>query len=115
MNLHWQKQKAEVINIKCPICGHQTAPPDYPYCEHTLFVYVDPSADDPIFDFMLPDMAKRLGQDFGKGNKLHRNLIKKLDLPYSCQIYDVTESSGYFPTIIVAGFVDLNKKIDVMG
>lgn len=104
MKLTWQKLKSETINLKCPICDHQTAPPDYPYCEHTLFVYVDPSADDSFFDFVHSDMTKSLSSRFNKSSKLHKKLIMKLDLPYSCQVFDITESCGYYPTRVVVGF-----------
>lgn len=104
MEVHWEKFTAEEIRIRCPICGHQTVPPEYPYCEHTLFVYIDPSADDPFFDFLHMDISRSLGADFDKRGKLQKKLIMNLKLPYSCQVYDVTESSGYYPTRIVTGF-----------
>lgn len=106
MKVHWQKLKAEEINIRCPICDRLTAPPDEHYCEHTFFVHVAPSVDDSFFDFIHPDMAKSLSKRFNKRSKLHEKLIVNLDLLYSCQVYDVTESSGYYPTRIVVGFVN---------
>jgi len=106
MKLHWQKLRAEQIEIRCPVCDHQIAPPGDPYCEHTLFVYVDPSTDDSFFDFIHPDMTKQLGQNFRKSTKLRRSMIKNLGLPYTCQVHDVTESSGQYPTRVVVGFID---------
>ncbi len=57
MPIEWQKQEVKEIQINCPYCGHQAAPPIYPYCEHTFFVYIDPAADDPGFDFVAPEFA----------------------------------------------------------
>lgn len=57
MALEWKRQKVETIEIKCPYCNWQIAPPVYPYCKHTVFVYVDPSGGDPGFDFITPEFA----------------------------------------------------------
>jgi len=47
------------IVIKCPYCGRQSAPPEYPYCEHTVFLYLDPTAAEPAFDYVMPSFAEK--------------------------------------------------------
>lgn len=101
MKVSWHKAKSEEILIKCPICGHQTAPPTYPYCSHTVFVYVDGSGADPFFDYMRSDFAIA----YKKSNPIKptKKNLASLDLPGAIKIFEITESGRFYPsTIIVA-------------
>ena len=104
MQVEWKTSEIEDIDIKCPICGHQTAPPEYPYCSHTLFVYIVPYIDDASFDFMREDFAsswEHLGDDVIKPDEI---VLKSIKLDISCVVFDITESLGHYPTRIIVGF-----------
>ncbi len=102
MKTIWHKSRSLEIDIKCPICGHQTATPKYLYCAHTLFVFLDSTVDDPFFDFMRQDFSEAW-QNVGL-KKPTKKSIESLDLLKSCEVWDVTESSGYHPVRIVIGY-----------
>ncbi len=106
MKTNWHKSQSEKIVVRCPVCGHKTAPPDYPHCLHTLFVYVDPSAGDAFFDFMRDDLAAAWKNR--RARVPNRKNIASLDIATSCEVWDVSESSGYYPTRVVAGY-DMTK------
>ena len=107
MQVEWKTTETEEISVKCPICDHQTAPPEYPYCEHcehTLFVYLDPYADDSKFDFMREYFAsewEHLGDDVNEPDEI---TLKSIKLDISCVVFDITESLGHYPTRIIVGF-----------
>jgi len=101
MKTIWHKLKSEAIIIKCPLCGRQAVPPESTYCPHTLFVYVDPAADDAFFDFMRDDFAAAWAR-----RKLRipsRRNIASIDVAGSSAVWDVTEPLGYYPTRVVVG------------
>jgi hypothetical protein len=134
MNIKWCRRKANNIEIHCPCCKHRAAPHDYPYCEHTIFVYVEPAADDPGFDYVTPEFAiaylaayrSRLVQSddqpeidpvseacFTSGSlpaihnqviRLYEELLSQTNVPEKASVYDVTESGGYYPTRVIVGF-----------
>jgi hypothetical protein len=58
MKTTWHKLRYENIVITYPVCGHETAPSEYLNCPHSFFVYVDPAADTPFFDFMRDNFAE---------------------------------------------------------
>ena len=107
MKTIWHKSRCEEIIVNCPICGHQTAPPKYPYCSHTIFVFVEPSTDDASFDFMRPDFAKAWHK-LGK-KKPTKRVIASLDITDLCEVWEVSESSAYHPTTVVAGYEQQRK------
>jgi hypothetical protein len=102
MKISWHKSRSEEALVRCPVCGHQTAPPDYPHCSHTLFVFVDPSADDAFFDFMRDDFAAAWKK--GRRRIPNRKNIASLDIATSCEVWDVSEFFAYYPTRVVAGY-----------
>ena len=102
MKTNWHKSRSEKIVVSCPVCGHKTGPPDYPHCSHTLFVYVDPSADDAFFDFIRDDVEAAWKNR--KARILNKKIIDSLDIATSCEVWDVSESSSYYPTRVVAGY-----------
>lgn len=107
MKTTWYKSQSKEIVINCPICGHQTVPPKYPYCEHTVFVFVEPSGDDSFFDYMRSDFAD--AWDKVDTKKPTKKAIASLNIFASCEVWEVSESSGYHPTKVVAGYVTYPK------
>jgi hypothetical protein len=102
MKTIWHKSQSDEIKLTCPICGHQTAPPQYPYCDHTVFVLVEPSGDDAFFDLMRSDFAEawnELCEDIPI-----RKAIASLNIIDSCEVWEVSESSGYYPVTVIAGY-----------
>jgi len=120
----------DTIEIKCPYCNHQAAPPVYPYCEHVVFVYVDPAVDDYGFDFITvpfasvylsklkktrsipleeravtPEEENRFLQAIlPTGIKLFKNLISEDLFSSDAIVFDVKEEGGYYPTRVVVAF-----------
>jgi len=139
MTIEWKIKKVDDILIRCPYCNHKTAPPEYPYCDHTIFVYVAPSSDEEGFDLVTSDFAVRYlnelksfafeyneemeislesEKQFLKGElpafhhqkiKLLDNLIKEYLLPLKTKVYDFTEKDGYHPCRIVVAFSEVRK------
>lgn len=68
--VQWEKIQSNEILVNCPFCRHQTVPPEYPLCEHMLFVYIDPTADDGGFDYVRPDFARSYLQKLNHTEKL---------------------------------------------
>ena len=134
MSIEWEEQKADELDIRCPYCNHQAAPPVYPYCGHTVFVYIDPSVGDPGFDFVTAGFAagycaklktsKTISQEEGEtspeairqfvqGNlptfdqqeiRLFETLISDDLFSSNTMIFDATQKEGYYPTRIVIAF-----------
>ena len=50
------------INYVCPVCGHQLLLPEYPYCEHLIFLHVAPTIDDSNFEFISRDFAAQYAE-----------------------------------------------------
>jgi hypothetical protein len=103
MKTRWERRQVEDIDIKCPICGHQTAPPTYPYCHHTLFVFLDPSAGDAGFDFMTPDFAEAWRKVATK--EPTQAAIASLSLCESCHVFEDVDVASYYPTRVIVGYV----------
>jgi hypothetical protein len=134
MSIKWRRLRGDRIEIKCPYCCHKAVPPAYPYCKHTVFVYIDPSADDPGFDFVTPDFAvaylsrlktsnmipqKDLNispeaeQAFLNGKlqafdrqeiRLYLDLISDDLFSSKATVLDVIERSEFYPTRFVVAF-----------
>lgn len=53
--------KIELVNkeeLYCPFCGHKLYPPEYPYCKHTIFAYIEGKFDDCFFDMVTQSFAE---------------------------------------------------------
>ena len=134
MKVEWYRSQVEEIKIDCPFCGQWTTPPHYPYCSHTVFVYVDPSSDFPGFDYVRADFARAYltllkstasdpddkfeidlesEEGFLQGLlppfheqvvRLQEDVVFHVELPEALQVHDITGSSGYYPCRVVVGF-----------
>lgn len=109
MKISWHKTQSEDILITCPICGHQAAPPKYPYCPHTIFVHVSGSGDDPFFDYMRSDFADAYKKSAKKPNK---KTLAALDMSVSVKIIEVTESESYYPNTVIVAYEHESGAID---
>ena len=132
MNLKWHRSQASEVRIDCPFCNHQVVPPEYPYCPHTVFVYLEPSGGEPGFDFVRfdfvelylarlknseialqenLDLSEEVQQEFlsGKLPSFHEQRIRLYeDLlgNFNFQIIDVSEIDQHYPTRVIAAFAD---------
>lgn len=86
-------------SIKCPVCGNEymTNMPDGSYCKHTAFFCVISPGSEPIFPFIRDDIQVS-GRDVYDENTC-TELGNRLDI----DIHYLTESSGYYPSIVVLG------------
>lgn len=132
MTITWHKEEGVEIQIKCPFCGHEVAPPEYPYCDHTIFVYAH--SLDSGFDFVRPDFARSYlsllkqskwmeedeieiteeeEQEFLSNQlpkfqdqtiQLYDELLDERSLPPGTIIIDLAETEGWAPGRGVAAF-----------
>ena len=132
MSVEWIIREADPPEIKCPYCDHQASPPVYPYCEHTVFVYVDNAGDCAGFDFVAGafaagyltnlkasehvedvDLTSETEQRFLQNKmpsldqqtiELFRDLVSDDLFSSDATVLDVTEALGPYPTRVVVAF-----------
>lgn len=101
MEIKWKKSRVKDIVVNCPICKHQTVPPIYPYCSHTVFVYLVPYFDDSSFVYQRNDyLTEWSGTRFKKPN---RKNLSSMNFIESCEVLEMSESSGYYPSKVIVG------------
>jgi len=61
MNVKWMTNEVDPrdFELQCPVCGASVVPSPQMYCSHVVFVYLEPSIDDPGFDFVVQTFASK--------------------------------------------------------
>jgi hypothetical protein len=132
MTITWRKEEGVEIEINCPFCGHETVPPEYPHCDHTIFLYAHSIFSG--FDHVREDFARlylpllkqskwveedeieiteEAEQEFLSGQfpplgsqaiHLYDDLLDERCLPPGTIIIDLAETKGVAPGRGVAAF-----------
>jgi len=85
------------LDLCCPICRTGLVPPEYDRCEHIALYWVHGPADEPFFEFVLPEYGV-LAEDLLDSEKL-QTLAEDLRL----QIQVLDEQGADYPTQIILG------------
>jgi hypothetical protein len=85
--------------VECPVCGHQYMDNlrEGSYCGHTVLFCVISPGSDPIFPFIRDDIQVNAEDVYDE--ETCRQLGTRLNL----DIHYLTESGGYYPSVVVLG------------
>lgn len=109
MVVEWKVIKSSKLNLQCPICNHQTFPPEYPHCEHVVFVYVEPYSPeynlvDPVFAYITRAFARQYIELIEQ----NKSLVESFGEHYGLLKYSILKV-GRIPSGI--GKIKLTKKL----
>ena len=92
-----KKGSFDPSKLVCPVCDADLLPPDPNICEHIAFYWVLGPAEDPFFEFILPEYT------IAPDDLLDTKRLQKNTQENELKIYALEEQGADYPTQIILG------------